>query len=156
MNSVNLKDQLEELFHFTCDPNTEGWMFEIAEQMLDEFTWKLDKDKTHSIYFPVNTWGLSSCNWLAENCIAKMKNLRYIYMNEKKGDDPRSDMPKSIASILRACTDNNLQIHTLDLSNNFLDDDGAVSINEYLATNSTLDTLKMNNCGLGVKSPALL
>jgi len=44
----------------------------------------------------------------------------------------------------------------VDLSNNVLDDDGLKYLSDFLKESTTIDTLILNNCRLGVKSPAFL
>jgi len=83
-----------------------------------------------------------------------MSNLFRLDLSEKLGGDPRSDVAKSIEKILFACR--NHPIYQVDLSNNDMYDDGMKHIFEFLKVNTTINTLIMNNCGLGVKSPAFL
>jgi len=43
MSSVRLKAEVSEWEHGAVPGNTEGFMFEMAEQMLDEYTYRLAK-----------------------------------------------------------------------------------------------------------------
>lgn len=52
--------------------------------------------------------------------------------------------------MLNACS--NFAIESVDLSNNFLDYDGARAFSQFLSTASHLQVLKLDNCKLGPKS----
>ena len=55
-----------------------------------------------------------------------------------------------IRSILMAAV--SAQIHTIDLSDNFLDFDGGRAFAAFLGENRTLEVLRVNNCSLGLKA----
>lgn len=69
-------------------------------------------------------------------------------------DSPRSDVPHSASAILLAAAGSNL--YEINLSNNVLDDDGAKAFHLFMEKNNTLHTLRLSNCGLGVKTPAIM
>lgn len=56
--------------------------------------------------------------------------------------------------MLLAASDKNIRV--IDLSDNFLDVDGARAFASFLEENSTLKQLRINNCSLGQKSCELI
>ena len=79
-----------------------------------------------------------------------MKNLTKIDFSETLNGIPRSDICQSVNNMLNACS--SFRIEYLNLSDNFLDYDGARGFNQFLSTNTTIKTLKLDNCKLGLKS----
>lgn len=98
----------------------------------------------------MNTWGLSSSVWLAENIYPQLKSLTKIDFSDTLKRMPRSDLCQSVNSMLNACQ--TFSIESIDLSENFLDYDGARAFKEFLSSCSHLQILKLDSCKLGPKS----
>lgn len=94
-----------------------------------------------------NTWGLSSNNWLADEIVSNMVNVHKFDLSDTAKYQHRTDLCLGIRSILLSSIDKNVQ--QIDLSNNFLDVDGARAFASFLEENTTLEHLKINNCSLG-------
>jgi hypothetical protein len=65
----------------------------------------LEKEKLieiTSIKHHINTWGLSTNNWLNENFFVKLKNLENIDFSDTIKLEPRSDLCLSISNILQS------------------------------------------------------
>lgn len=84
-----------------------------------------------SVKFHTNTWGLSSCNYFAENILSKMRNLKKLDTSDTLKFRQRSDLCMSTRALLGAAG----KIEYLDLSENFLDSDGARAFAEFLSQN---------------------
>ena len=74
-----------------------------------------------------------------------MKNLKRLDTSDTLKYRQRSDLCMSTRSLLAAVG----KIEFLDLSENFLDSDGARAFSEFLSTNDSLKVLKINGCKLG-------
>ena len=64
--------------HFECPPNKDAKMYDEAVEELTEFCEGIDLLNMTSLKFHVNTWGLSSNNYFADEIIPKMKKLAKI------------------------------------------------------------------------------
>lgn len=85
-----------------------------------------------------------------------MTNLKKIDFSDTVSYRHRSDMCAGTKAMLYQIKDFNIVY--LDLSENFLDTDGARAFNEFLENNTSgsLKTLKLNGCKLGNKSIELM
>jgi Ran GTPase-activating protein (RanGAP) involved in mRNA processing and transport len=103
-------------------------------------------NKITSIKHYVNTWGLSSNKWFAENIISKMANLDSIDLSNCIEARHRSDVGRGIEAILEATA--GLKIKNINVSKNGMDEDGAKYIKEFLETTPTFKVLKVSDCKL--------
>lgn len=149
MASVKLDaKQYEEWFQI--DSNNQPFYFDEASDELNATFRRNNVQKVTQLKHHANTWGLSSSNYLADEVMPRMKNLRKIDFSETLNRLPRSDICQSINSMLNACVE--YKIEFIDLSNNFLDFDGARAFNQFLSKANYLEVLKLDNCKLGPKS----
>ena len=96
------RDQSQPEVHIEIEPNKDNLIFDLANERIKEncLDAKIDTKSVTSLKFHVNSWGLSSCNWFADEIVDQMKNLAKIDMSDTIGYENRSDMPLSIRSIL--------------------------------------------------------
>lgn len=106
--------------------------------------------KITSLKCHVNTWGLSSNNWFADEMVSNMKSLTKFDLSDTVNYRHRSDLCMGIKSILMAAV--KMEIRYIDLSDNFLDMDGGRAFAAFLAENRSLEVLKVNRCSLGLKA----
>lgn len=64
--------------HFECPPNKEAKMYDEAVEELTEFCENIDLANMTSLKYHVNSWGLSSNNYFADDIVTKMKKLNKI------------------------------------------------------------------------------
>lgn len=83
-----------------------------------------------------------------------MKKLDGIDFSDTVKYRHRSDIGMGIQAMLLEAIPH--KIREVNLSDNFLDFDGAKMVCEFLEKNKTLKVLKMNNCSLGTKSMELM
>lgn len=95
----------------------------------------------------INSWGLSSNNWFADNVLPNCDKLQVLDFSDTINMQHRSDLCMGIKSLLLALSDK--QIRKVNLSDNFLDTDGARAFAAFLEVNQTLEHLQINNCALG-------
>jgi Ran GTPase-activating protein (RanGAP) involved in mRNA processing and transport len=77
-----------------------------------------------------------------------MSNLKTLDTSDTLKFRQRSDLCMSTKALLAAVG----QIEFLNLSENFLDTDGARAFAEFLSTNKSLKVLKINGCKLSDQS----
>ena len=78
MSSVySKKDGAKINFMEICD-NTDKKLYDEAVDVLKKFIGKKKLGLVNSIKYHVNTWGLSSNNWFADEVIPKFKVLAHI------------------------------------------------------------------------------
>jgi len=111
-------------------------------------------DEITSIKYFVNTWGLSSNNWFADNIIPKMKKLERIDLSNTNKSKHRTDVGRGVQAILNATK--GLKINYVDISKNIMDGDGAKWLKEFLEMTPTLKVLKANHCKLEDQSMSVL
>lgn len=142
---------MEEL-HFEVPPNAQALLYDDAVNELKGFCKDLELDAIQSIKFHTNTWGLSSCNYFGDEILSRMKSLQRIDFSDTIKYRHRSDLCAGTKAMLYQVKDYNITY--LDLSENFLDTDGARAFNEFLENNSSgsLKVLKLNGCKLANKS----
>ena len=146
MSSVLMSKTISEEF-LEVQPNRKKKLYDEAVAELKQFCEGVDLKIITSLKYHANTWGLSSNNSFADEIISEMTQLEKIDFRDTVHFSNRSDLCMGIKSILFAVQ--NFKIQLIDLSDNFLDGDGARSFAFFLETNTTLKTLRVNNCSLG-------
>lgn len=149
MGSILLSRSISEI-HQEIPVCPDGIYFDDAVAALKDFTKGSDLGKITSLKCHVNTWGLSSNNWFADEMVSKMKNLNKFDLSDTVNYRHRSDLCMGIKSILMAAVKNDIQY--IDLSDNFLDMDGGRAFAAFLSENRSLQVLKVNRCSLGLKA----
>ena len=140
--------------HLEFYQNAEKYLYDDAIEEIVENSRGVPVDNVTSLKHHVNSWGLSSNNYVADNLICKMKNLEKIDFSDTINYQHRSDMPMGIQAMLDVVIQQN--ILQIDLSNNVLDHDGLKCMKEFLAANRSLEVLKVQNCKIGDKSCAIM
>jgi hypothetical protein len=99
-----MKEPEKEIVHKEIMENKDNFVFDDANDKLEELCTRprIDLKEITSIKFHTNSWGLSSCNWMAENIICNMPNLTRIDFSETINFQPRSDIGYSTNSMLTA------------------------------------------------------
>ena len=64
--------------HLELPVNNNKLMFDDAVEFFSEFCEGLDMDSINSVKYHINTWGLSTNNWFADNVMSKLKNIESI------------------------------------------------------------------------------
>jgi len=105
-------------------------MYDEAVEQLTINCEGIPLDEITSIKHYVNTWGLSSNKWFADNIISKMQNLNSIDLSNSINSRHRSDVGRGIEAILVATK--GLNITHINISNNGMDEDGAKYLKEFL------------------------
>lgn len=146
--SILMIKKYPEITHFEIDPNSQQLLYDDALNALKASCQNMDLEVITSIKFHTNTWGLSSCNYFAEHILSKMTNLTVLDLSDTLKYRPRSDLCMSTKALLSAVKN----VKKLDLSNNFLDGDGARAFSEFLASSKTIQILKVNGCKMNDKS----
>ena len=155
MCTVFAEKEGPEINQFVVDPNEEGLIFDFAVHKLKTFCKnELKPKQVESVKFHANTWGLSSNNFFGETIIPKMKKLREIDLSDTIKYRHRSDMPLGVNSMLKSAID--YKVERINLSDNFLDHDGARSFKVFFESNSTLKIFNASNCSLGDASGAII
>ena len=146
----------QEMVHKEIMENKDNFVFDDANDKLEELCTRprIDLKEITSIKFHTNSWGLSSCNWMAENIICKMTSLTRIDFSETINFQPRSDIGYSTNSMLVSAQ--KFKIEKIYLQDNFLDEDGVKCLSDFMEVNTTLKELNLTNCGLSDKSGAIL
>ena len=85
MSSVFASKENIEESHLEFAPNTEKYMYDDAVEELRENSRGLTVEKLTSIKHHVNTWGLSSNKYFAENLTSKMTNLNKLDFSDTIG-----------------------------------------------------------------------
>ena len=116
--------------HFEIPPNAKVLFYDAAVEELQGFCKGVDLPEVTSIHHHANTWGLSSNNWLADECFPKMDKLTNIDFSNTVKYAHRSDLCMGIKSMLLSVQNKSIQV--IDLSENFLDVDGARSFSEFI------------------------
>jgi Ran GTPase-activating protein (RanGAP) involved in mRNA processing and transport len=79
-----------------------------------------------------------------------MSSINFFDLSDTAKYSHRTDLCLGIRSILASSIEKN--VHHINLSDNFLDVDGARAFASFLEENTTLEDLQINNCSLGQKS----
>jgi len=149
MGSILLSKSVNEN-HLEIPTCPNGKLFDDAVACLKEFTKGADLGKITSLKCHVNTWGLSSNNWFADEMVTNMTSLTKFDLSDTVNYRHRSDLCMGIKSILMAAVTKDIQY--IDLSDNFLDMDGGRAFASFLGENKSLEVLKVNRCSLGLKA----
>ena len=120
-----------QVYHFECPPNFKKLLYDDAVNELKDTCHEVDTEIVNSLKYHINTWGLSSNNWFAENVVVNMAHLNRIDFSDTVKYRHRSDLCMGAKSILASAIDKN--IIELDMSSNFLDVDGARAFSDFLA-----------------------
>ena len=131
LSSVFAKKSGPIIKHLEVPENYGKKLFEEAVEFLQKQCASIDLKSITSLKFHVNTYGLSSSNWFADNIICKMSKLKKVDFSDTVGYQHRSDVCMGISSILNAVAPKNTLIE-IDLKDNLLDIDGARSVKEFL------------------------
>ena len=91
MASVELSAKHYEEW-FQIDSNDQRLYFNEATEELNSMFRRANVQNVTCLRHHANTWGLSSSNWLAEEVLPKLKNLRKIDFSETLNRPPRSDI----------------------------------------------------------------
>ena len=94
----------------------------------------------------MNTWGLSSNNWFAENIICKMKKLERIDLSNSNQSKHRTDVGRGVEAILNGTK--GLKIKYVNISYNIMDADGAKYLKSFIETTPSLKVLRASHCKL--------
>lgn len=135
-------------------PNHGKKLYDEAVSVLREYCQGQALESVTSIKFHANTWGLSSCNWFADEIVTKMRKLQVLDFSDTVHSQHRSDLCMGIKAILTAATDK--EIEFIDLSDNDLDFDGARAFYQFLSKSSSIKRIKATNCNLGDKSATMI
>jgi len=100
MSSVFAYKECTEESHLEFAPNVQKYLYDDAVEELRENSRGLMVDKLTSLQHHVNTWGLSSNKYFAENLITKMGNLNKLDFSDTVGFQHRSDMPMGIEAVM--------------------------------------------------------
>ena len=67
-------EQDEPEIHIEIAPNVESLIFDLANERIKEQCdeMKIETKTVNSMKFHVNSWGLSSCNWFADEIVSQM------------------------------------------------------------------------------------
>jgi len=123
MSSVFSKKYGPTTCHLEIPANHGKKLYDEAVAVLKDHCQSQALESVTSIKFHANTWGLSSCNWFADEIISKMSQLQVLDFSDTVHFQHRSDLCMGIKAILAAALDK--QIEFIDLSDNDLDYDGA-------------------------------
>ncbi len=93
------------VIHFECPPNYRKLYYDDAVAELQMFCETVNLAEIESLKFHTNSWGLSSCNWFAENVIAKMSKLQRLDFSDTILYRHRSDLCHSTKSIMLEAAD---------------------------------------------------
>jgi Ran GTPase-activating protein (RanGAP) involved in mRNA processing and transport len=115
-------------------------MYDEAISQLTKNCEGIPLDEITSIKYFVNTWGLSSNNYFAENVIPKMKKLERIDLSNTNNSKHRSDVGRGVQAILNGAI--GLKIKYVDISFNIMDGDGCKYLKEFIEKTPTLKVLK--------------
>jgi Ran GTPase-activating protein (RanGAP) involved in mRNA processing and transport len=143
-----MKREYPEFCHLEVDENSKQLLYDDAVNFLKKSCQDIEFEEINSLKFHANTWGLSSSNYFKDDILSKMINLKKLDLSDTLKCRQRSDLCMSIKALLSVVKD----IDTLDLSENFLDTDGARAFVDFLSTNSTLKVFKINGCKLNDES----
>lgn len=154
MSSVFAAKSGKKVEHLQISVNKDKKLFEEATDFLKKDCQNISLQKITSLKFHVNTFGLSACNWLADNMIDQMNNLNKVDFSDTVGFQRRSDCCQSIKSLLGVVKTSN--IIEINISNNDLDVDGARCVSDFIKENKSLKVLNMARCRLGNKSGEIL
>ena len=105
--------------HFEVPPNSQKLLYDEATEALEYSVKGVKLDSATSLKSHVNSWGLSSNNWLADNVLPNCNNLKILDFSDTINMQHRSDLCMGIKSLLLACADK--PIRKINLSDNFLD-----------------------------------
>ena len=141
---MNLEHEDE---YFEVQPNSRGLYYDDAVDELQTFCDGVDLAPITWIKSHINTWGISSNNWFADEIMPKLVNLEVIDFSDTMHYQHRTDLCLGIKSLLLAASNKNIRY--INLSDNFLDVDGARAFAAFLEENNTLEILKISNCSLG-------
>lgn len=130
MSSVFSKKCGPSTCHLEVPANHGKKLYDEAVSVLKESCQTQALESVTSIKFHANTWGLSSCNWFADEIIPKMSLLQVLDFSDTVRFQHRSDLCMGIKAILFAAVD--MQIELLDLSDNDLEHDGARAFQDFL------------------------
>ena len=83
---------------------------------------KVNLKNLSKIRYHVNTWGFSSNKWFATNIMKRMRSLEFLDCRKTLNTQDRIDVPQSIDCMLMAV---HTKLTIVDMSNNFLGEDGA-------------------------------
>lgn len=78
MSSVFSQKKGKTINHLEIPPNIDKKLFDEAVDVIKGICEKIDLSKVESLKYHINTWGLSSNNWFAENMVPKLKKLNTI------------------------------------------------------------------------------
>lgn len=124
LSSVFSKKYGQVEIYLEIPENKEKKLYDEAVAVLKESCSNKELDTITSIKFHANSWGLSACNWFADEIVSKMIHLKVLDFSDTIHYRHRSDLCKGIKAILTAATDK--QIEFIDLSDNDLEEDGAI------------------------------
>ena len=154
MSSVFSKKCGPSTCHLEVPANHGKKLYDEAVTVLKENCQTQALESVTSIKFHANTWGLSSCNWFADEIIPKMSLLQVLDFSDTVRFQHRSDLCMGIKAILFAAVD--MQIERLDLSDNDLEHDGARAFQDFLSRSTSIKRIKATNCNLGDKSATMI
>ncbi len=75
LGSILMLRHYPDIIHFEVDANTKALLYDDAVNALSDSCLGIDFEEVNSIKFHTNSWGLSSCNYFADNILGKMQNL---------------------------------------------------------------------------------
>ena len=78
MSSVFSKKSGPTINYLEIPVNKDKKLYDEAVDVLKKSMGKKKLNMIHSIKYHVNTWGLSSNNWFADEMLPKFKNLYHI------------------------------------------------------------------------------
>jgi hypothetical protein len=78
MSSVYSKKEGPKINFIEICENSEKKLYNEAVDVMKAFIGKKKLGIINSIKYHVNTWGLSTNNWFADECMPKFKNLAHI------------------------------------------------------------------------------
>lgn len=105
MSSVFSQKKGSTINHLEIPPNFDKKLFDEAVAVIKGICEKIDLSNVQSLKYHINTWGLSSNNWFADNMVHKMKRLNAIDFSDTVNYQHRSDMCMGIKAILSACAE---------------------------------------------------
>ena len=135
--------------YLEISPNLEPLYFDDAIDLLKDSCKRINLKSLTGVRYHANTWGFSSTNWFATNILPQMPDLECLDCQKTLVTPNRSDVPMGINSMLMAV---HTKLRFVDMSHNFLSEDGARAFTSFLEISKTIKTLRINNCGMEAKS----
>ncbi|KAI9138044.1 hypothetical protein BKA69DRAFT_1031828 [Paraphysoderma sedebokerense] len=131
----------------------QGLKLNTAEDVAEFVQQIAEMDNLKEIRLSGNTFGIEAAVAIAE-ALKKKSTIEYCYFSDMFTGRLKTEIPHALKAIGDALVDK--PIKHFDLSDNAFGPTGAEPLRNFLSNNRSLETLKLNNNGLGIQGGTIV